>query len=103
MNTVVVTFVLCSVADQNAVLAEITRVLRPGSQLLSLEHVRDTDPQIAYKQDHAPSLYSWIGCHPDRITLDAITSSALSVISVRRGRSRKRLRSSGQWWSALPN
>src|SRR5262249_27628824 len=80
VDTVVVTFVLCSVVDQNAALAEITRVLRPGGQLLFLEHVRDTDPQIADKQDHAPLLYSWIGCHPNRATLEAITHSPLSVV-----------------------
>ncbi|HKF34307.1 MAG TPA: class I SAM-dependent methyltransferase [Jatrophihabitantaceae bacterium] len=85
VDTVVVTFVLCSVADQNAALAEITRVLRPGGQLLFLEHVRDTDPQIADKQDHAPFLYSWIGCHPNRATLEAITHSPLSVVNVRHG------------------
>ena len=85
VDTVVVTFVLCSVADQTAALAEITRVLRPGGQLLFLEHVRDTDPQIADKQDHAPFLYSWIGCHPNRATLEAITHSPLSVVNVRHG------------------
>jgi len=85
VDTVVVTFVLCSVADQNAALAEITRVLRPGGQLLFLEHVRDTDPQIADKQDHAPFLYSWIGCHPNRATLEAITHSPLSVVNVKHG------------------
>ena len=85
VDTIVVTFVLCSVADQTAALAEITRVLRPGGQLLFLEHVRDTDPQIADKQDHAPFLYSWIGCHPNRATLEAITHSPLSVVNVRHG------------------
>ena len=85
VDTIVVTFVLCSVADHTAALAEITRVLRPGGQLLFLEHVRDTDPQIADKQDHAPFLYSWIGCHPNRATLEAITHSPLSVVNVRHG------------------
>ena len=85
VDTIDVTFVLCSVADQTAALAEITRVLRPGGQLLFLEHVRDTDPQIADKQDHAPFLYSWIGCHPNRATLEAITHSPLSVVNVRHG------------------
>ena len=85
VDTVVVTFVLCSVADHTAALAEITRVLRPGGQLLFLEHVRDTDPQIADKQDHAPFLYSWIGCHPNRATLEAITHSPLSVVNVKHG------------------
>jgi ubiquinone/menaquinone biosynthesis C-methylase UbiE len=43
-DTAVVTFALCSVADSDAALGEIARVLRPGGRLLFLEHVRDTDP-----------------------------------------------------------
>ena len=84
-DTVVGSFVLCSVDDQAAVLDEIARVLRPGGQLLFLEHVRDQDPKIAKKQDNAPFLYSWMGCHPNRATLDAITRSKLLVAAVRRG------------------
>ena len=84
-DTVVASFVLCSVDDQTAVLDEIARVLRPASQLLFLEHVRDEDPRIAKKQDDPPFLYSWMGCHPNRATLDAITGSKLSVVAVRRG------------------
>jgi len=60
-------------------------VLRPADQLLFLEHVRDEDPRIAKKQDNPPFLYSWLGCHPNRATLDAITRSKLSVVAVRRG------------------
>ena len=62
-----------------------SRVLRPAGQLLFLEHVRDEDPRIAKKQDDPPFLYSWMGCHPNRATLDAITRSKLSVVAVRRG------------------
>jgi ubiquinone/menaquinone biosynthesis C-methylase UbiE len=39
-DTVVATLVLCTVADPVQALAEIRRVLRPGGQLLLLEHVR---------------------------------------------------------------
>ena len=60
-------------------------MLRPAGQLLFLEHVRDEDPRIAKKQDNPPFLYSWLGCHPNRATLDAITRSKLSVVAVRRG------------------
>ena len=85
LDTAVVTFALCSVADPDAALAEIARVLRPGGQLLFLEHVRDTDPKIARKQDHPVFLYSWIGCHPNRDTLTAISRAPFEVTTVRHG------------------
>src|SRR5215471_13571621 len=84
-ETAVVTFALCSVADPDGALAEIARVLRPGGRLLFLEHVRDTDPKIARKQDHPVFLYSWIGCHPNRDTLTAISRPPFKVTTVRHG------------------
>lgn len=39
-DTVVMTLVFCSVPDQHAGFAEVKRVLRPGGQLLFIEHVR---------------------------------------------------------------
>ena len=84
-DTAVVTFTLCSVADPDAALAEIARVLRPGGRLLFLEHVRDTDPKIARKQEHPAFLYSWIGCHPDRDTLTAISRAPFELTAVRHG------------------
>jgi len=84
-DTAVVTFALCSVTDPDTALAEIARVLRPGGRLLFLEHVRDTDPGVARKQDHPAFLYSWIGCHPNRDTLTAISRARFEVTTVRRG------------------
>jgi len=84
-DTAVVTFALCSVADLDTALAEIARVLRPGGRLLFLEHVRDTDAKIARKQDHPVFLYSWIGCHPNRDTLTAISRAPFEVTAVRHG------------------
>lgn len=40
LDTVVSTFVLCTVDDPDAALREIRRVLRPDGQLLLIEHVR---------------------------------------------------------------
>jgi len=84
-DTAVMTFALCSVADLERALAEIARVLRPGGRLLFLEHVRDTDPKIARKQDHPGVLYSLMGCHPNRDTLTAINRASFEVTTVRHG------------------
>ena len=43
-DTAVSTLVLCGVDDQPRALRELRRVLRPGGQLLFIEHVRSGDP-----------------------------------------------------------
>ncbi len=85
-DTAVVTLVLCSVPDQQVALAEITRLLKPDGRLLFLEHVRSDDPKIARWQDRIKPIYKGLaGCSPNRETLAAIESSALTVESVRHG------------------
>jgi ubiquinone/menaquinone biosynthesis C-methylase UbiE len=84
-DTVVVTFVLCSVPDPTTALAEIARVLRPDGRLLFAEHVRSDDPAVAAKQDRQPFPYKLMGCHPNRATLDTIAASPLCVEDVRHG------------------
>jgi ubiquinone/menaquinone biosynthesis C-methylase UbiE len=84
-DTAVVTYVLCSVPSQEAALAEIARVLKPGGRLLFLEHVRSADPKVARSQDRIRPLYNIVGCNPNRATLAAIEASTLTVESVKHG------------------
>jgi ubiquinone/menaquinone biosynthesis C-methylase UbiE len=84
-DTVIVTFVLCSVPQQGAALAEVTRVLKPGGRLLFLEHVRSDDLKVAKWQDRVTPLYNLVGCNPNRDTLSAIEASALRVETVKHG------------------
>jgi ubiquinone/menaquinone biosynthesis C-methylase UbiE len=81
-DTAVVTFALCSVADQQMALDEIARILAPYGRLLFLEHVRSADSRIAARQDRRPFPYALIGCHPNRDTLRQIEASPLEVESV---------------------
>jgi ubiquinone/menaquinone biosynthesis C-methylase UbiE len=84
-DTAVLTFVLCSVLDQQAALEEITRVLKPSGRLLFLEHVRSDDPGVAKWQDRVRPLYNLVGCNPNRDTLAALEASQLGVESVKHG------------------
>jgi ubiquinone/menaquinone biosynthesis C-methylase UbiE len=76
-DTVVATFVLCSVEDVAAALREAVRVLRPGGRLLFLEHVRSPEARLARKQDrfaHAWRTFA-CGCRCNQDTLAAIGSA----------------------------
>jgi ubiquinone/menaquinone biosynthesis C-methylase UbiE len=72
VDTVVSTLVLCTVPDPRAALAEVARVLRPGGQLLVIEHVRADNPGIARWQDRLQEPWRRFGngCHCNRPTLD---------------------------------
>jgi SAM-dependent methyltransferase len=69
-DTVVASLVLCSVDDQDEVLGEIRRVLRPGGRYLFMEHVRSDEPKIARRQDRVEGVWGFLfhGCHPNRDT-----------------------------------
>jgi len=84
-DTAVVTFVLCSVPEQQSALSEIARVLKPDSRLLFLEHVRSEDPKVAKWQDRVRPVYNLFDCNPNRATLAAIAASPFEVESVRQG------------------
>jgi ubiquinone/menaquinone biosynthesis C-methylase UbiE len=49
-DTVVCTLSLCSVVDEAAAISEMHRVLRPGGQLLLLDHVAATNPVLLVAQ-----------------------------------------------------
>ncbi|MGN7198655.1 class I SAM-dependent methyltransferase [Arthrobacter sp. SAFR-044] len=80
-DAVVASLVLCSVADQAAVLAEIRRVLRPGGSLAYYEHVRSARPLLARAEDVLTPVWGRFmgGCHLNRDTLAAITAAGFRV------------------------
>jgi SAM-dependent methyltransferase len=83
-DTVTVTLVLCTVPDQAAALREIRRVLKPGGQMLYLEHIRSNHPDLAKWQDRLETPWRFLGdgCHCNRDTEAGIRAAGFSLSAV---------------------
>ena len=78
----IASLVMCSVPDQQAALAELHRVLRPGGELRFYEHVASERPRLARVQrllDRTIWPRVGGGCHASRDTLAAIKASGFTV------------------------
>jgi len=87
VDTVVMTWTLCSVAAPSAVLCEIRRVLNPGGDLLFIEHGASPDLNVAKWQDRLTPFWKHIsgGCHLNRDAALLLTSAGFNVRELRRG------------------
>jgi ubiquinone/menaquinone biosynthesis C-methylase UbiE len=65
IDTVVMTWALCSIPDATRALREIHRVLKPGGRLLFVEHGRAPDPNVVQWQDRLTPVWKRVsgGCH----------------------------------------
>lgn len=87
VDAAVGTFVLCSVADPAAVLAELGRVLRPGGRYVFAEHVAAPPGTWLCRGQRAfGTVTGWFGasCRPDRDSLRAIERAGFDVVDLRR-------------------
>jgi len=77
VDTVVVTWSLCSIPDPVRALEQARRVLRPGGDLLFVEHGRAPAPRVSVWQDRLNPLWKRIagGCNMNR-AMDALIRSA---------------------------
>jgi ubiquinone/menaquinone biosynthesis C-methylase UbiE len=81
-DAAVVSFVLCTVPDQDGALAEIRRVLRPGGTLCFLEHVRaDTAALVRAQRALETTIWPHLfgGCHLSRDTAAAIKRAGFTI------------------------
>jgi len=68
VDTVVMTWTLCSIADASEALREMRRVLKPSGQLLFVEHGQAPEESLRKWQDHLTPVWKRIagGCHLNR-------------------------------------
>ncbi|WP_336986367.1 class I SAM-dependent methyltransferase [Altererythrobacter aquiaggeris] len=80
-DSVVCTFTLCSVQDQAQVLREMRRILKPGGQLLFLEHGRAPDAKVAKWQNRIEPFWKPVagGCHLTRPVTSAVAAGGFQV------------------------
>lgn len=81
-DTVVATFVHCTIPNPLAAMNEIARVLRPEGRYLFIEHIRSTESTLLARFQDAveiPHRYICAGCHPNRRTEDLLHASRLSI------------------------
>jgi ubiquinone/menaquinone biosynthesis C-methylase UbiE len=87
IDTAVLTFTLCSVADAPATLREIRRVLRPEGHLLFAEHGQAPDARVARWQDRLTPAWQRIagGCHLNRKPDDLIRAAGFKIEALESG------------------
>jgi len=82
-DTVVASFVFCSVPDPIRGLTEIERVCKPGGKVVLLEHVRSANRILGWLMNLAnPLVVRMIGANINRRTVDNVIKSGLVVEAV---------------------
>lgn len=85
-DAVVISMVLCSVDLPSQVLAEVSRVLRPGGRFHFLEHVASEKPSYLKWQHRLNGLQRIIGCgcNLNRRTVDEVQTAGLIIEEMER-------------------
>ena len=82
-DTAVATFVFCSVPDPILGLRELARVVKPGGQVLLLEHMRSSNSVIGAMMDFLnPLVVRMMGANINRRTLENVERSGLIIEQV---------------------
>jgi ubiquinone/menaquinone biosynthesis C-methylase UbiE len=85
VDTVVSTLTMCSIPDHHRALSEAARVLRPGGQLIMLEHVRSPAPAVRLGQRLLnPLSVRFVADHLLREPLHPVRALGFEVVELER-------------------
>jgi ubiquinone/menaquinone biosynthesis C-methylase UbiE len=81
VDTVLLTYTLCTIPDYATALKQMLRVLKPGGQLLFCEHGRAPEPEVVKWQDKlTPTWKKWAGgCHLNRPIADYLRNAGFTI------------------------
>jgi ubiquinone/menaquinone biosynthesis C-methylase UbiE len=87
IDSIVMTFVACSIPRVEAAFSEMRRVLKPNGKLLFVEHGRAPEAQVALWQDRVTPLWRRVqgGCHLNRQMDDLIVDAGFRLDRLRSG------------------
>jgi len=87
VDAVVTTWTMCSIPHASAALAETRRVLKPGGELLFVEHGRAPEPKVARWQDRLDPIWRPVagGCHLNRPIAEMISKAGYRFLDLRTG------------------
>lgn len=85
VDTVLITWTLCSIADPPRALRQMKRVLKPSGRLIFIEHGRAPEPRVAAWQDRLTPIWKRIGggCHLNRKIDDLLLEAGFAIDELR--------------------
>jgi ubiquinone/menaquinone biosynthesis C-methylase UbiE len=85
VDTVVVTWTICSIPNVEQALRQMKRVLKPSGRLIFLEHGRSPDPSVVAWQDRLTPLWKTFtgGCHLNRKVDELITAAGFQITELK--------------------
>lgn len=84
VDSIVLTYTLCSIADWSAALVQMRRVLKPGGKVFFSEHGEAPDEEVRRWQRRLDPVWNVIGggCHLDRPVIRCFEDTGFSVDQV---------------------